>query len=370
MFNLDIDKLAEEDAKREQLKKDYGDVSPEEAELLRMREGYLKQEADITGKSLEKLDERINELSDDGTIIADDIKKAAEKFDEENKSTEEISEDEEKNTEEETEEIQEEEEVEENTADVESEAKKEVNEDWLKEKQELEKAMREKDELLMKMYQELQTRQQSTETKTEEVKEPVKAKSNINKDDIKTKVKEAFEKMSYADEEAASDILTETIMSLASQKTEDQSDVEARLEALLAKKEQEKAEKMFETAKESFFNSEAGKKVLADEDMFDLYKVKFDRLQKSGKHLNPEGLFEEAYKLVSGASSKTDSSTAKKATPKVSDSLKEDVSKVEETKKQAVKPAGSSGSTQTTANKKFDATEAWKELQRQMGQEI
>lgn len=369
MFNLDIDKLEAEEAKREQMKKDYGDISPEEVEILKMRESYLKEQAEVTSKSLEKLDEKVSELSDDNTIISEDMKRAAEKFDEENKTTEETSEDEEVEQEEETEEIQSEEE-EENTADVESEAKNEVSEEWLKEKQELERVMKEKDDLLIKMYQELQNKQQAVTPETkQDTKEPIKAKNTINKDDVKSKVKEAFEKMSYADEEAASDILTETILSLA-QNNSDDGDMDSKLEALLAKREQEKAVKQFETAKEAFFNSEEGKKVLADDDMFDLYKVKFERLQKSGKHLNPEGLFEEAYKMVNPVAKKTDSSTAKKVTPKVSDSLKDDVSKVEETKKQAVKPAGSSNASKIAETKKFDAVEAWKELQRQMGQEI
>lgn len=360
--NFDVEKAEQEEAKREEVKKNYENYGNDEVELAQMRQEFLRVNNESNAKNLDKLEERLDEISDNDHLLADEVKRVSEQISEEEKE-----EDEESETDETKEELlEEEDEKEEETKTVSDEEKEKI----LKEKEELALLMKEKDELIIKMYQQLQESQKVVETK-EEVKEDPKPKAN--KEDIKKKVKEAIEKISYAEEDNASDLLTEVIMSLAN---EDKPAVpvldESKIEELLNKREQKAYEQKFNSERDKFFASENGKKILADEDLFDLYQAKFVRLQNTGKHLNPEDLFNKALEQTNSVfgAKKASSSTASKAVPKVSDSLKEDVSKVEDTKKQAVKPTSSSNAGKTAESKKFNQLDAYKEYLKSIGQAI
>ncbi len=363
MFDsLDIEKLEAEDAKREELKKTYGEVGPDELELTKLREGFMKETTEQNVRSLERMEKNAEELSDDKPLISKDIEKFSE---EENK--EEVAEE----VEQEEESTEEQEELDseksEDLVDVNSDTKSsEPTDEWLKEKEELIASMKQKDELLVKMYQELQSRTAPVEQKQDKKEEVVEDDT-----EILAKAKNVVKSITEYEEEEASIKLAELIKDLSKGKKQELS--EDVIEEMLAKREQKKYIEKFNIEKENFFNTDEGKKVLADDDMFDVYKIKLDRLQQSGKHLNPEDLFKSAYEntiKVFKGETKANSSTASKPVPKVSDSLKDGVSKVEGTKKQAVKPTSSSNAGKTADTKKFDATEAWKELQRSMGQNI
>ena len=361
--NFDVEKAELNEAKREEVKKNYESYGNDEVELAQMRENFLRVNNESNAKNLDKLEERLDEISDNDHLLADEVKRVSEQINEEEKE-----EDEESETNETKEELpeEEEEEIKEETKLVSDDEKEKL----LREKEELALLMKEKDDLIIKMYQQIQDSQKVVETK-EEVKEAPKPKAN--KDDIKKKVKEAIEKISYAEEDNASDLLTEVIMSIAN---EDKPAVpvldESKIEELLNKREQKIYEQKFNSERDKFFSSENGKKILADEDLFDLYQAKFIRLQNTGKHLNPEDLFNKALEQTNSVfgTKKANSSTASKPVPKVSDSLKEDVSKVEDTKKQAVKPSSSSNAGKTAESKKFNQLDAYKEYLKSIGQAI
>lgn len=362
MFDdLDIEKLEAEDAKRNEVKKNFEKYGSDELELAQLREGFLSNTVDANVKSLKRLEENLEELSDEKSIISDAIEKFS---DEENK--------EEENNKEEIEDNSSDENGNETSgekADVNSDAldtKPESN-SWEKEKQELEALMRQKDELLIKMYQEIQNANKQQQSAQKEVNE--EPKTDDTEQEIIRKAKEIIEDISHAEEDSASDKLAKLLLTLSKKKEPDLD--EGKFEKLLSKIEQKKYIEKFEQEKINFFNSDEGKKILADEDLLDLYQVKFKRLQETGKHLNPEDLFKSAYentiKVVSGGN-RTSSSTAK--VPKVSNSLKDDVSKAEDTKRQAVKPTSSSNAGKPAETKKFNQVDAYKEYLKSIGQTI
>lgn len=361
MFDdLDIEKLEEEDVKRQEIKKNFEQYGSDELELAQLREGFLSKTVEANVKSLKRLEENLEELSDDKLIISDAIEKFS---DEENKEEENNKEEIEENS---TNENGNETSVEE--ADVNSDAldtKQELN-NWEKEKQELEALMRQKDELLIKMYQEIQNANQQQSFQKEVKEEP---KTDDIEQDIIRKAKEIIEDISHAEEDSASYKLAKLLLTISNKKEPDLD--EGKIEEFLSKREQKKYIEKFEQEKIKFFNSDEGKKILADEDLLDLYQVKFKRLQETGKHLNPEDLFKAAYEnttKVFFSGNRTSSSTAK--VPKVSNSLKDDVSKVEDTKRQAVKPTSSSNAGKPAETKKFNHIDAYKEYLKSIGQTI
>lgn len=359
--NLDIDKLEAEDAKKKELKETYGDISPEEIELSKMREGFMKETNEDNVRSLDRLENNLSEVSDSKPLISEDI----ERLSEEDKKTE--SEEEEIVEEEESSEQLDNDEKNDEVVDVNSDTNKSPNEDWQKEKEDIFSVMKQKDELLLKVIQEMQQKN----TPTQEANIEDKSVKADEQEDIVLKAKEIIKDISYANEEEASVKLAELLKSLSKPKEVDLD--EQKFEEMLAKREQKKYVEKFNTVKQEFFQTDDGKKLLADDDLFDLYQTKFNRLQQSGKHLNPEDLFKQAYEStmsIFSNVSKPSSSMASKPVPKVSDSLKDDVSKVEDTKKQAVKPSSSSNAGKPAENKKFDPIHAYKEYLKSIGQTI
>lgn len=359
MFDgLDIEKLEAEDAKREEVRKTYGNVGPEELELSKMREGFMNETNEQNVRSLDRLEKSIEELSDEKSIISEDINKFSEEEnkEEENTDSEEASsDDEDKN-----------EEVE--VADVNSDATetKPAN-GWEKEKEDLYSLMKQKDELLVKMYQEIQNNnkpQQVTEEK------PVKKVEEMTEEDIVKQAKEIIKDISFAEEDNASDKLAKLLLTLSKSKKTEELD-ESKIEEILSKRDQKKYLEKFETVREDFFKTDEGKKILGDDELFDLYQVKFKRLQESGKHLNPEDLFKEAAKNTLGVfSNKTNTNSSMAKVPKVSESLKDDVSRAEDTKRKAIKPTSSSNAGNPAESKKFNKIDAYKEYLKSIGQTI
>ncbi len=360
MFDeIDIEKLEAEELKRNEVRKNFEQYGEDEIAMAQMREQASRSVLEENVRALEAVEEKLNLVSDDKIVINSDI----EKFDE-------------KQTSEEDEKPSEEQAIEDEPgstkADLEYEAKPEVKIDnsLVNERDNLIELMKQKDELLLKMYNDLVSSKQVVK---EEVKKEIVEEPEVKAEDFEKMAKDLVEKLTYNDESAPK-MLAQMLAEVSKRsqpKAVKQDFDDSRIEEVVRKIEEKRLIQNFENAKQTFANSEDGKKILADDDLLDLFQVKYNRLQSTGKHLNPEDLFRQAteltYKTV--GITKTNSSTTKPV-PKVADSLKDDVSKAEESKRQALKPSSSSNAGKTVDSKKYSEIDDWKKLQEAMGYKI
>lgn len=363
MFDdFDPEKAAAEEAKREEIKKMYGD---DEAELQLMREQFASKSIEQNVKSLAKSEADIEEITDEGSIVKDLVGQVV---------NEEIIEEVIEEVINET--SGDENEIVNETGDVESEPEvpvKQVNDTWLKEKEELLNRLKQEEEarkvqegILIKMFQE----QQAAKQKPAEPENVVEPEVELDPEVAKL-LDEATKKMTYAEDENAASLLKQAMLIMAKKaqpKVVKEEVTEEKIAAILAKRDQELYNQQFEKARDDFFNTDEGKKIWNDEDLRDLFTVKFERVRNSGEHRNPEDLFKKTAEKV--LPTKASSSTANKPVIKVADSLKEDASKSGEAKKQAVKPTGASNAGKPDDGKKFSQVDAYTQLMRSMGQDF
>lgn len=351
MFDdIDFDKMAE----REEVVNRYGS---DEADLDKMRNSFIGKTVDKNAKAVSKIEESLNEVSDDKSIISDDINRLNAEL-EVSEEKPEVSINEELDIKD----------INEKPVVVDTATKNEVNNDLLKAQEEFNRQLKERDDLIYKMFAQVQAQQVQEVPKVE-----VQPEKEIEFDatSIRNKAKEVVSKIYSSNEEDASNLMAEMLLELAPKKQKaelDEVKLVQKVEELLAKRDAVIKQQKFDDARTKFLASEDGKKLQADEDLGDLFISKFNRLRDSGQYVNDEDLFTKAYDKTVGAFGTKNTQQAKPLTPKVNEVLLAQINESEQAKKQSVKPSTTSNTGKSVENKKFDTNGYYRELMKSMGQ--